>query len=96
LQRLNSAAVLSVQLQGVNEVAAIMMRGDYVSVNTVLDDERPSHESIAQVGCINISRVTFPSIFACSGSCAPPVAPTVDAAVVSSHAGISRCRCAVD
>jgi hypothetical protein len=37
------------QPQGVNEVAAIMMRGDYVSVNTVLDDERPSHESITQV-----------------------------------------------
>lgn len=35
--------------QGVNEVASLMMRGDYVSVNTVLDNERPSHESIVQV-----------------------------------------------
>uniref|UniRef100_A0A383W307 ATP-dependent RNA helicase n=1 Tax=Tetradesmus obliquus TaxID=3088 RepID=A0A383W307_TETOB len=34
--------------QGVNEVASLMMRGDYVSVNTVLDNERPSHESIIQ------------------------------------------------
>eukprot|EP00775_Hariotina_reticulata_P001662 gene1662-2005_t len=34
--------------QGVNEVASLLMRRDYVHVNTVTEDERPSHESITQ------------------------------------------------
>lgn len=35
--------------KGVNEVASLLMRRDYVAVNTVNEDERPSHESITQV-----------------------------------------------
>eukprot|EP00878_Enallax_costatus_P037411 GHUV01042257.1.p1 GENE.GHUV01042257.1~~GHUV01042257.1.p1 ORF type:complete len:216 (+),score=53.51 GHUV01042257.1:201-848(+) len=34
--------------KGVNDVASSYMRGDYVHVNTVSDDDRPSHESIVQ------------------------------------------------
>jgi hypothetical protein len=37
-------------VQGVSEVAALMLRKDYVTVNTVSEDERPSHEGITQVG----------------------------------------------
>ena len=33
-----------------SEVAALLLRGDYVTVNTVSEDERPSHEAITQVG----------------------------------------------
>jgi hypothetical protein len=44
-------------MQGVNEVASLMMRGDYVSVNTVLEDERPSHESITQVRMLRLQAV---------------------------------------
>jgi hypothetical protein len=36
-------------LQGVNEVASLLMRRDYIHVNTVTEDERPSHEAITQV-----------------------------------------------
>ncbi len=41
--------LLLLLLQGVNEVASLLMRRDYVHVNTVLDDEAPSHEAIVQV-----------------------------------------------
>jgi hypothetical protein len=36
----------------VSEVAALLLRDDYVTVNTVSDDERPSHEAITQVRCL--------------------------------------------
>jgi hypothetical protein len=50
--------LLPVLMQGVSEVAALLLRDDYVTVNTVSEDERPSHEAIAQVGC---NRLMFPS-----------------------------------
>lgn len=40
--------LLPYELQGVTEVASSLMRGDYVSVDTVPEDDRPSHESITQ------------------------------------------------
>jgi hypothetical protein len=53
-----AAAAAAHFMQGVNEVASLMMRGDYVSVNTVLEDERPSHESITQVAAHSASLVS--------------------------------------
>lgn len=44
--------------QGVTEVASLLLRDGYAMVNTVTDDDRPSHESITQVRAVSVTSHT--------------------------------------